>query len=299
MYGVLKVLEERGQVRRGYFVSGLGAAQFALPGAVDRLRQVRERADDGVAGAVAAPVVLAATDPAQPYGAALAWPDTAGRPARTGAALVVLRDGVPLAWFDRRSFHLVTFPATLDDRSWAEALADLVRAGRLRKVEVRKVDGDPLATVSGRQPRSPRGQGRRLRRRLPRPRVPVALTVRIWAGIVSIGYWAGIVSAAGKEPAQIERGGQSVRRTPRRPAQARSLTWRAIWSGSKRSPRSTRRRLAPSASPTSAWARVRRCSASMSAAISGRDRLGRPVGDLPDGVRRTRRRAASRRRRAA
>ena len=60
--------------------------------------------------------------------------------------LVVLRDGVPIAWYDRRSHHLVTFPHTLDDRSWAEALADLVRAGRLRKVEVRKVDGEPLAT---------------------------------------------------------------------------------------------------------------------------------------------------------
>ena len=62
VYGVLKVLEERGQVRRGYFVSGLGAAQFALPGAVDRLRLARERASDaiGEAGVVAPPVVLAA-----------------------------------------------------------------------------------------------------------------------------------------------------------------------------------------------------------------------------------------------
>jgi ATP-dependent Lhr-like helicase len=144
VYGVLKVLEERGQVRRGYFVSGLGAAQFALPGAVDRLRQARQRADDAGSGAVAAPVVLAATDPAQPFGAALPWPDTAGHPARTGAAVVVLRDGVPLAWYDRRSFHLVTFPATLHDRSWAEALADQVRAGRLRKVELRKIDGDAV-----------------------------------------------------------------------------------------------------------------------------------------------------------
>ena len=148
VYGVLKVLEERGQVRRGYFVSGLGAAQFALPGAVDRLRLARERADDaiGSAGAITAPVVLAATDPAQPYGATLAWPESAGRPARSAAALVVLRDGVPLAWYDRRSHHLVTFPHTHDDRSWAEALADLVRSGRLRKVEVRKVDGEPLAS---------------------------------------------------------------------------------------------------------------------------------------------------------
>jgi len=143
VYGVLKVLEERGQVRRGYFVSGLGAAQFALPGAVDRLRQVRERSDDTSNGVVAAPLVLAATDPAQPYGATLPWPETAGHPARIGAALVVLRDGRPLAWYDRRSHHLVTFPGTLDDRTWAEALADQVRAGRLRKVELRKVNGEP------------------------------------------------------------------------------------------------------------------------------------------------------------
>ena len=135
-------------MRRGYFVSGLGAAQFALPGAVDRLRQVRERAGDGIgdAGAIAAPVVLAATDPAQPYGGTLPWPDSPGRPARTAAALVVLRDGLPIAWYDRRSHHLVTFPHTHDDRSWAEALADQVRAGRLRKVELRKVDGEPLAS---------------------------------------------------------------------------------------------------------------------------------------------------------
>ena len=87
VYGVLKVLEERGQVRRGYFVAGLGAAQFALPGAVDRLRAAREPDDD----ADSAPLVLAATDPAQPYGAALAWPETggpagAGRPARSSCS---------------------------------------------------------------------------------------------------------------------------------------------------------------------------------------------------------------------
>ncbi len=148
VYGVLKVLEERGQVRRGYFVSGLGAAQFALPGAVDRLRQARDRADEatGSSGAITAPVVLTATDPAQPYGATLAWPESAGRPARTANALVVVHDGVPIAWYDRRSHHLVTFPRTHDDRTWAEALADLVRAGRLRRVEIRKVDGEPLPT---------------------------------------------------------------------------------------------------------------------------------------------------------
>ncbi|MGI9053481.1 MAG: Lhr family helicase [Ilumatobacteraceae bacterium] len=148
VYGVLKVLEERGQVRRGYFVSGLGAAQFALPGAVDRLRQVRESAEERIGNTEPppAPIVLAATDPAQPYGATLAWPHSDGRPARTGSALVVLHDGAPIAWYDRRSHHLVTFPPTHTDRSWAEALADEARAGRLRKVEVRKVDGEPLVT---------------------------------------------------------------------------------------------------------------------------------------------------------
>ncbi|MCB0993837.1 MAG: DEAD/DEAH box helicase, partial [Acidimicrobiales bacterium] len=82
VYPVLRALEEQGRIRRGYFVEGLGAAQFALPGAVDRLRGARA-ADDAV-------VVLAATDPAQPYGAALAWPEVvAGRPTRSAGSLVV------------------------------------------------------------------------------------------------------------------------------------------------------------------------------------------------------------------
>ena len=78
-YGILKAMEEAGRVRRGYFVAGCGAAQFALPGAVDRLRAVRERSGEPAA------VVLAATDPANPYGAALPWPDRpeGRRPMRT------------------------------------------------------------------------------------------------------------------------------------------------------------------------------------------------------------------------
>jgi ATP-dependent Lhr-like helicase len=138
VYPVLKVLEERGRARRGYFVAGLGAAQFALPGAVDRLRAER---NSGV-------VVLAATDPAQPYGAALAWPQRSGseggRAVRSASARVVLADGRPLAWHDRSSHHLVTFPATSDDVRWAEALAGLVRNGVERSLEVRKVDGGHL-----------------------------------------------------------------------------------------------------------------------------------------------------------
>lgn len=146
VYGVLKVLEERGQTRRGYFVSGLGAAQFSLPGAVDRLRSLRDAPDGQLHPAdLPPPVVLAATDPAQPYGAAIAWPDTAGRPARAAGALVVLRSGVPLVWFDRRSHHMVTFPAAVDDHGWADALASLVKDGRSRSIEVRKVNGEPIA----------------------------------------------------------------------------------------------------------------------------------------------------------
>ncbi|MFN8021875.1 MAG: DEAD/DEAH box helicase [Acidimicrobiales bacterium] len=155
VYGVLKVLEERGQTRRGYFVSGLGAAQFSVPGAVDRLRSVREAPDPDLHPDDVPPaIVLAATDPAQPYGAALPWPVSKGRPARSAGALVVLWQGLPLVWFDRRSHHLVTFPDTLDTwggPAWAEALAARVKDGRARSVEVRKVDGEAL------DPKSPIG----------------------------------------------------------------------------------------------------------------------------------------------
>jgi ATP-dependent Lhr-like helicase len=140
VYGVLKVLEERGQVRRGYFVAGLGAAQFALPGAVDRLRDARQPDEDGGGEAM----VLAATDPAQPYGAALAWPEpvAGGRPARVAGAFVVLLQGEVAAWLDRRGHHLVTFPAAADDR-WVDAVVHLVKDGRLRSLEVRRIDGGP------------------------------------------------------------------------------------------------------------------------------------------------------------
>jgi ATP-dependent Lhr-like helicase len=149
VYGVLKVLEERGQVRRGYFVAGLGAAQFAMPGAVDRLRSARELPDTEIhPELLATPVVLAATDVAQPYGAAVSWPDTTGRPARAAGALVVLRSGIPLIWFDRRSGHVVTFPAAASDPGWAEALAVLVKEGRARSVEVRKINGDAVVPTS-------------------------------------------------------------------------------------------------------------------------------------------------------
>jgi ATP-dependent Lhr-like helicase len=141
----MKVLEERGRTRRGYFVAGLGAAQFALPGAVDRLRSARDAVDIEISPDQAPPpIVLASTDPAQPFGATLGWPETAGRPARTATSLVVIRQGEALAWFDRRGHRLVLFAAGADDTSWASALAGLVRTGRERSVEVRKVDSGEI-----------------------------------------------------------------------------------------------------------------------------------------------------------
>ena len=135
VYPVLKALEERGEARRGYFVAGLGAAQFALPGAVDRLRGSREPEPD------AAPVVLAATDPSQPYGAALGWPESPGRPARTAGAHVVLIDGVPMVVLERGGRSLTTFEGAESNDAWIDAVIGLVKDGRLRKLEIAKVDG--------------------------------------------------------------------------------------------------------------------------------------------------------------
>ncbi len=163
VYPLLKEMEERGQVRRGYFVAGLGAAQFALPGAVDRLRDHRHSAPraggDGYepsAGGGAAgwrsnpadadaepPLVLAACDPAQPYGAALAWPENPGRPSRAAGAQVVLRHGRPLVYLERGGHSLTLFPEAAHDTSWVAGLASLVTSGQLRSLEIRKVDGAP------------------------------------------------------------------------------------------------------------------------------------------------------------
>jgi ATP-dependent Lhr-like helicase len=151
VYPVLKALEERGAVRRGYFVAGLGAAQFALPGAVDRIRTARTpRRTDALGGADGRGgrdaddvVVLAATDPAQPYGAALPWPPTDGRPGRSAGALVVLVDGEAAVFVERGGRSLLTFPAAVVDSHWPDALARVVRSARRRSLEIAKIDGAP------------------------------------------------------------------------------------------------------------------------------------------------------------
>lgn len=152
VYPVLKALEERGQVRRGYFVAGLGAAQFALPGAVDRLRDERRRdqtqAETGASAVDLSPIVLAATDPAQPYGAALPWPDSDGRPSRSAGAYVVLVDGRPLAFLERGAKSLTLFEGAPESTAWVEALAGLVKVTRqVKSIEIHKIDGKPPAEV--------------------------------------------------------------------------------------------------------------------------------------------------------
>ncbi|HUQ41305.1 MAG TPA: hypothetical protein VM052_02270, partial [Candidatus Limnocylindrales bacterium] len=180
VYGVLRAMEEAGRVRRGYFVAGRGAAQFALPGAVDRLRTLREPDED----AEPKVVTLAATDPANPYGAALGWPKhgpdeseaeateeraerraQAGvrRPMRTAGALVVLIDGALAAWVakDRPSASgsrtvpwgeraLLTF-AEGDESEAARTRALIARALAAEAARARgapffidEVDGQPI-----------------------------------------------------------------------------------------------------------------------------------------------------------
>jgi len=170
VYGVLKAFEEAGRVRRGYFVEGLGAAQFAAPGAVDRMRALaavrpveddplwtppvpggwdtggqRKRRDDARA------VVVAATDPANPYGAALPWAGRAAaagpKPGRQAGALAVLVDGACVLYVERGGKTLLSFteePGRLTPA--VDALALAVRDGALGKLTVEKADGEAALT---------------------------------------------------------------------------------------------------------------------------------------------------------
>jgi ATP-dependent helicase Lhr and Lhr-like helicase len=150
VYGELKALETLGLCRRGYFVEGLGGAQFALGGAVERLRELRPREDDDPDT-----LVLAAADPAQPYGAALSWPRRAGaRAARVAGAEVVLLGGEPTLFVERGGRSLV--PLRDPDESWLRpalaALVEHVRGGGTRKrLAVERFDGEPV-TEGGAMP---------------------------------------------------------------------------------------------------------------------------------------------------
>jgi ATP-dependent Lhr-like helicase len=148
IYPELSQLETLGIARRGYFVEGLGAAQFALPGAVERLRS-QPAAD------AEAPLVLAAVDPAQPYGAALPWPkrdDVARGPARVAGAYVVLAGGEPVLYLERGGKGLLTLVGA-DDARLEPALSSLageVRRGRIKRIALEHVDREPaLASPLG------------------------------------------------------------------------------------------------------------------------------------------------------
>jgi ATP-dependent helicase Lhr and Lhr-like helicase len=154
VYRVLRAMEDSGRARRGYVVEGLGAAQFAVPGAIDRLRAM-SRPDGGPPGRSEADargssgpssVVLAAADPAQAYGAALAWPATVGdskhRPGRKAGALVVLVEGAPVLYVERGGRSLLSFSGEREELvAAAHALAGAVHEGWLGSLAVERADG--------------------------------------------------------------------------------------------------------------------------------------------------------------
>jgi ATP-dependent Lhr-like helicase len=140
IYPELTQLETLGICRRGYFVEGLGGAQFALSGAVERLRSTGTREPP--------PLVLAAVDPAQPYGAVLPWPKTSAKTSRTAGAYVVLSAGEPILYLERGGRALHTLTEADDERLWPSlnALVEHVRGGRIKRLALEKIDGEPALT---------------------------------------------------------------------------------------------------------------------------------------------------------
>ncbi|HET7431659.1 MAG TPA: ATP-dependent helicase, partial [Nocardioides sp.] len=147
VYKVLSAFEDSGRCRRGYFVAGLGAAQFGTAGAIDRLRTFSETDPDAKPQAL----TLAATDPANPYGAALPWPgpkepgEAGHRPGRKAGAVVVLVDGELVMYVERGGRTLLTWsedPAVLSAAT--DALATAARRGNLGRLTVEKADGAAL-----------------------------------------------------------------------------------------------------------------------------------------------------------
>jgi ATP-dependent Lhr-like helicase len=149
VYKVLSVFEDSGRCRRGYFVEGLGAAQFGSAGAIDRLRTFADLRAQSEAGSKPDAVTLAATDPANPFGAALPWPErqTAGghRAGRKAGALVVLVDGTLTLYVERGGKTLLTWTddATLLGPA-AQSLSEAGRRGALGRMTVERADGEQI-----------------------------------------------------------------------------------------------------------------------------------------------------------
>lgn len=160
LYRVLRREEELGKVRRGHFVAGLRGAQFALPGAVERLRAARESLQ---LGASLEAVVLAATDPAQPYGALLDWPEvkpTASRPRRAAGVVVVLVEGRPVFLLESKGRSLASFPAAAEEALCFAALGALIedwRSRTRRDLHLERIDGEPARSAAGAAPFLQRG----------------------------------------------------------------------------------------------------------------------------------------------
>jgi ATP-dependent Lhr-like helicase len=147
LYPVLRAMEESGRLRRGYFIESLGAAQFGSIGAVDRLRGIASPSDGKGAGAV----LLAAADPANPYGAALPWPGREGghRPGRKAGGVVVLVAGALVLYVERGGRSLLTFTDDPDALgAAATALANGAARGALGRLTVQRSDGAPAVEDS-------------------------------------------------------------------------------------------------------------------------------------------------------
>ncbi len=157
VYDVLKALEESGRIRRGYFVAGLGATQFALPAAIDLLRQLRTAPPEEKPEFVQ----LAATDPANPYGSVLRWPDlpVADEDAesapriltRAAYAEVILRNGQLVAWLRRGNPNILVFlPSEEPERSQTAAgIAHFLCSRGQEKMRLSSHQGVLITTING------------------------------------------------------------------------------------------------------------------------------------------------------
>lgn len=138
LYQTYKALEESGRVRRGYFVEGLSGAQFAWAQTVDRLRAEGE--DDSAKE----PVVLATTDPANPYGTLLSWPESSGRPRRAAGTLTIFVNGHPLFFVEKGGKKMLSFPK-IDEPEYREAglrgLLEIAGRRRGKMLTVHEIDG--------------------------------------------------------------------------------------------------------------------------------------------------------------